>query len=63
MRVRRETVKHLFATLKMRTGAPHFLSKTPPKVATETALNVLGSNLMREINIVGVKPLLAALRA
>jgi hypothetical protein len=32
-------------------------------VATEMALNVLGYNLTRVINIVGVKPLLAAMRA
>ena len=32
-------------------------------VATEMALNVLGYNLTRVMNIVGVKPLLAAMRA
>jgi hypothetical protein len=31
MRVRRETVEHPFATLKMRMGATHFLMKTLPK--------------------------------
>jgi hypothetical protein len=31
MRVRRETVEHPFATLKMRMGATHFLCKTLPK--------------------------------
>ena len=41
MRVRRETVEHPFATLKMRMGATHFLMKTLPKVATEMALHVL----------------------
>jgi len=41
MRVRRETVEHPFATLKMRMGAAHFLMKTLPKVATEMALHVL----------------------
>jgi hypothetical protein len=35
--VRRETVEHPFATLKMRMGATHFLMKTLPKVATEMA--------------------------
>src|SRR5258708_3548736 len=34
-----------------------------PNVATETALNVLSYNLTRVLNIVGVKPLLAAMRA
>jgi hypothetical protein len=32
-------------------------------VATEMALNVLGYNLTRVMNIVGVNPLLAAMRA
>ena len=63
MRVRRETIEHPFATLKMRMGATHFLCKTLPKVATEMALNVLGYNLTRVMNIVGVTALVAAMRA
>jgi hypothetical protein len=62
MRVRRETVEHPFGTLKMRMGATHFLMKRLPKVATEMALHVLAYNLTRVMNIVGVKPLLAAIR-
>src|SRR5260370_18349091 len=56
MRQRRETVEHPFGTLKMRMGATHFLMKTLPKVATETALHVLAYNLTRVMNIVGIKP-------
>jgi transposase len=63
MRTRRETVEHRFGTLKMRMGATHFLCKTLPKVATEMALCVLGYNMTRVLNIVGVKPLLAAIAA
>jgi transposase len=63
MRTRRETVEHPFGTLKMRMGATHFLCTTLPKVATEMALCVLGYNLTRVLNIVGMKPLLAAIRA
>ncbi len=63
MRVRRETVEHPFATLKMRMGATHFLCKTLPKVATEMALCVLGYNLTRVMNIVGVEKLVEAMRA
>jgi transposase len=37
--------------------------KTLPKVATEMALHVLAYNLTRVINIRGVQPLLAAMRA
>jgi hypothetical protein len=63
MRVRRETVEHPFGTLKMRMGATHFLMKTLPKVASEMALHVLAYNLTRVMNIVGVKPLMTAIRA
>jgi len=44
-------------------GATHFLMKTLPKVATEMTLHVLAYNLTRVMNIVGIKPLLAAIRA
>ena len=63
MRQRRETVEHPFGTLKMRMGATHFLMKRLPKVATEMALPVLAYNLTRVINILGVQPLMAAMRA
>jgi transposase len=63
MRTRRETVEHPFGTLKMRMGATHFLGKTLPKVATEMALCVLGYNMTRVLNIVGVDALTAAVRA
>ncbi len=63
MRQRRETAEHPFATLKMRMGATHFLMKRLPKVATEMALHVLAYNLTRVINIIGVQPLLAVMRA
>jgi Transposase DDE domain len=63
MRERRETVEHPFATIKDRMGATHFLTKTLPKVATEMALCVLAYNLTRALNIVGVKPLMAAIGA
>jgi Transposase DDE domain len=63
MRVRRETAEHPFGTLKMRTGATHFLMKRLPKVATEMALHVLAYNLTCVMNIIGVKPLLAAIQA
>jgi hypothetical protein len=63
MRQRRETVEHPFGTLKMRMGATHFLMKRLPKVATEMALHVLAYNLTRVMNIMGIGPLLAAMRA
>jgi transposase len=63
MRQRRETVEHPFGTIKARMGATHFLTKTLPKVATEMALSVLAYNLTRVMNIIGVKPLIAAIGA
>jgi transposase len=63
MRRRRETVEHPFGTIKARMGATHFLMKRLPRVATEMALHVLTYNLTRVMNIVGVKPLIAAIGA
>jgi transposase len=63
MRLRRETVEHPFGTIKARMGATHFLMKTLPKVATEMALHVLAYNLTRVMNIMGVRPLMAAMTA
>jgi len=63
MRQRRETVEHPFGTMKARMGATHFLTKTLPKVAAEMALTVLAYNLTRVMNIVGIKPLIAAIVA
>jgi transposase len=63
MRQRRETVEHPFGTIKDRMGATHFLMKTLPKVASEMALHVLAYNLTRVMNIIGIQPLIAAMRA
>jgi transposase len=63
MRQRREVVEHPFGTIKLRMGATHFLLKTLPKVAGEMALHVLAYNLTRVLNILGIQPLMAALRA
>jgi hypothetical protein len=61
MRLRRETVEHPFGTMRARMGTTHFLTKTLPKVAAEMALLVLAYNLTRVMNIVGTKPLIAAI--
>jgi transposase len=63
MRQRRETAEHPFGTMKARMGATHFLTKTLPKVAAEMALCVLAYNLTRVMNIIGIKPLIAAIGA
>jgi transposase len=61
MRQRRETVEHPFGTIKARMGATHFLMKTLPRVSSEMALHVLAYNLTRVMNIIGIKPLVAAI--
>jgi hypothetical protein len=63
MRVRRETSEHPFGTLKSWMGATHFLTKTLKKVSSEMALHVLAYNLKRVMNILGPRPLMAAIRA
>jgi len=63
MRQRRETVEHPFGTIKMWMGATHFLMKTLKNVRTEMALHVLAYNLTRAMNIIGIGPLMAAMRA
>ena len=63
MRQRREMVEHPFGTIKARMGATHFLMKSLPRVATEMALHVLAYNLTRVMNIMGIQPLMAAMRA
>jgi transposase len=61
MRVRRQTAEHPFGTIKARMGTTPLLMKTLPKVATEMALSVLAYNLTRVMNIIGIKPLIAAI--
>ncbi len=63
MRQRRETVEHPFGTLKARMGATHFLMKRLKNVRTEMALSVLAYNLTRVMNILGIGPLIQAMRA
>jgi transposase len=62
MGVRRQTVEHPFGTLKAWMGATHFLTRTLDKVRTEMSLHVLAYNLKRMITILGVGPLMAAIR-
>jgi transposase len=63
MRTRRATVEHPFGTLKAWMGATHFKTRTLEKVRTEMSLHVLAYNLKRLIQIFGVGPLMAAMRA
>ena len=63
MRIRRATVEHPFGTLKAWMGATHFKMRTLEKVRTEMSLHVLAYNLKRVIAIMGVGPLIQAMRA
>ena len=63
MRVRRETVEHPFGTIKAWVGATHFLTRSLGRVGTEMALHVLAYNLKRVMKIMGVTPLIAAMKA
>ena len=62
MRVRRQTVEHVFGTLKAWMGATHFKTRRLPNVAAEMSLQVLAYNLKRTIAIVGVRPMIAAIQ-
>jgi transposase len=63
MHTRRNTVEHPFGTIKSWMGATHFQMKTLKKVGTEMALHVLAYNLKRVMNILGIRPLIAAMLA
>ncbi len=63
MIIRRQTVEHVFGTLKAWMGSRDFLTKTLENVRTEMSLNVLAYNMKRIINIFGVKPLMRAIAA
>ena len=63
MRQRRETIEHPFGTIKAWMGSTHFQMKTLKRVATEMALHLLAYNLKRVVSIIGIAPLIAAIRA
>jgi len=62
MRLRRQTVEHVFGTLKSWMGSNHFLTKTLPRVGTEMSLQVLAYNLKRVIKLLGAGALIKAMR-
>jgi transposase len=61
MRLRRQTVEHVFGTLKAWMGSSHFLTKTLSRVQTEMSLQVLAYNIKRAIKILGTRPLIAVM--
>jgi transposase len=62
MQVRRQTVEHPFGTLKAWMGSTHFLMRTLKNVRTEMSLHVLAYNLKRVMRIIGIAPLMQAIR-
>jgi hypothetical protein len=62
-RIRRQTAEHPFGTIKAWMGATHFLTKTIPRVSTEMSLHILAYNLNRAMQVVGIAPLMMAMRA
>ena len=63
MRIRRQTVEHVFGTIKAWMGATHFKTRRLKNVAGEMSLQVLAYNLKRAIAILGVQPLIAAMQS
>jgi transposase len=63
MQVRRQTVEHPFATLKLWMGYSPLLTKTLPRVRTEMSLSVLAYNIRRLINLFGATALIEAIQA
>lgn len=61
--IRKQTVEHVFGTLKAWMGATHFLTKTLPNVRTEMSLHVLAYNMKRVMQIIGIRPLMQSMRA
>ena len=60
--LRRQTVEHPFGTIRAWMGASHFLTRTLKRVRTEMSLHVLAYNMKRVIAILGMKPLMEAIR-
>ena len=61
-RLRRNTVEHPFGTIKHAMNQGHFLMKGLRQGRAEFSLSALAYNLLRVMNIVGVKALVEALR-
>jgi transposase len=62
MKIRRQTVEHVFGTLKHWMGSTHFLMKTLEHVGTEMSLHALAYNLKRVISVLGIARTLKAMQ-
>jgi transposase len=61
MKLRKQIVEHPFGTIKFWNDQRHFLMKGLEKVKGEFSLSTLAYNIKRAINVLGVRPLVAAL--
>jgi transposase len=62
MKLRRRIVEHPFGTIKAWMGSTHFLMKRLTNVKTEISLHILAYNMKRVMQILGIRPLIAAIR-
>jgi transposase len=62
MKHRREIVEHPYGTIKWMLGYPRFLVRGLKKAKAELALAIMGYNLKRVLNILGVTAVLQALQ-
>jgi hypothetical protein len=60
MKKRKELAEHPFGTMKRAMNSGYFLMRGIKKVATEMSLTVLGYNIKRVINIIGVRRMIEA---
>ncbi len=60
---RRQTVEHVFGTLKCWMGTTPLLTKTLPRVRAEVSLAVIAYNMKRMIKIMGARALVQAIAA
>ncbi|MBF7013736.1 IS1182 family transposase [Novosphingobium resinovorum] len=63
MGIRRQTVEHVFGTLKAWMGSTPFLTRTLKNVRTEMSLSVLAYNMKRMIQMIGVPMMIQVIRA
>lgn len=63
MKIRKSTVEHPFGTIKSWMGATHFQMRTLGNVSAEMSLHVLAYNLKRVMKIIGIIPLMEAMKA
>lgn len=60
MKKRKELAEHPFGTMKRGMNSGYFLMRGIKKVAAEMSLTVMGYNIKRVINILGVRKMIEA---